>query len=53
MSKGTKTKAKRWALEELREKLATFEHEPPRSDEAAMVSAESIVFFLDWLGEQG
>ncbi|KKN75251.1 hypothetical protein LCGC14_0382500 [marine sediment metagenome] len=47
--KGTKTKAKRWTLEELREKLATFEHEPPRSDEAAMVSAESIVFFLDWI----
>ena len=47
--KGTKPRVKRWSLEELREALSEFEHEPPQSGEAAMVSAESIVFFLDWI----
>ncbi len=50
--KGTKPKVRRWSLEELRQGLASFEKEPPQSDEAAMVSAESVVFFLDWLGGQ-
>ncbi len=50
--KGTKKKVKRWSLEELREALSGFEHEPPQSDEAAMVSTDSIVFFLDYLEEQ-
>ena len=49
---GVKKKTKRWSLEELRELLSAWERESPRNQEMAMVSADSIVFFLDYLAEQ-
>ena len=50
--KGTKPRVKRWAVTEMREVLRAIDAEPAQTAEEAMISIESIAFFLDRLEEQ-